>query len=292
MKTIPSGLLTHYQSGSMKLAVATRITRSDGVVVAMTSHERNQTIDGVDYLATHGMEASQVITTAGLAVDNLEMRTLDDGTIFDRADVLAGRWNGARFLIFRYCWADISLGVEYLMAGVFGNVTLQQGSIVSELRGIQQYLQQAVSNVTTKTCRARLADYPTPNGKNLCGLSASDLIETGTVSAVTSRAVFTASGIANGGTDDYYGEGILTWDTGLNAGLSQKIRTQTSASLFTLILPMKKDVQVGDTFTVIAGCRGRLQEDCRDKFDNVLNFQGEPHLPGVDALTAAPDVSA
>lgn len=292
MKTIPSGLLAHYASGSTRLALAVRITRSDGEVIGMTSHERDHVIGGVTYIATHGLETSQVITTAGLAVDNLEMRTLDDGTIFDRADVLGGRWNGARFLIFRYCWADISLGTEPLMAGVFGNVTLQQGSIVAELRGMQQYLQQAVSNVTTKTCRARLADYPTPNGKNLCRLDAEDWLESGTVTAVTSRAVFAASGIANANTADYYGEGVLTWVTGGSAGLRQKVRTHATGGVFTLILPMKADIEVGDTFEVIAGCRGRLQEDCRDKFDNVVNFQGEPHLPGVDALTAAPDVSA
>lgn len=292
MKTIPSGLLAHYATGATKLALAVRITRSDGEVIAITSHERDHVIDSVTYTAAHGMEASQVITTAGLAVDNLEMRTLDDGTIFNRADVLAGRWAGARFLIFRYCWANVSLGTEPLMAGVVGNVTLQQGMVVTELRGMQQYLQQAVSNVTTKTCRARLADYPTPNGKNLCRLTAEDWIESGTVTGVASRAVFTASGIANAGTADYYGEGVLTWLTGASAGLKQKVRTHATGGVFTLILPMKADIEVGDTFEVIAGCRGRLQEDCRDKFDNVLNFQAEPHLPGVDALTAAPDVSA
>lgn len=292
MKSIPAGLLAHYATGSTKLALAVRITRSDGEVIGITSHERDHDIDGVTYIAAHGMEASQVITTAGLAVDNLEMRTLDDGTIFDRADVLAGRWAGARFLVFRYCWADVSLGIEPLMAGVVGNVTLQQGMVVTELRGMQQYLQQAVSNVTTKTCRARFADYPTPNGKNLCGIDADHWIESGTVTGVTSRAVFTASGIANAGTADYYGEGVLTWLTGASAGLKQKVRTHATGGVFTLILPMKADIEVGDTFEVIAGCRGRLQEDCRDKFDNVLNFQGEPHLPGVDALTAAPDVSA
>ncbi len=52
-----------------------------------------------------------------------------------------------------------------------------------------------------------------------------------------------------------------------------------------------EDIQVGDTFDVIAGCRKRLTEDCKVKFNNVLNFQGEPHLPGIDRLTAMADVS-
>jgi hypothetical protein len=28
--------------------------------------------------------------------------------------------------------------------------------------------------------------------------------------------------------------------------------------------------------------------DCVDKYNNILNFQGEPHAPGVDALTSPP----
>lgn len=292
MKTIPSGLLAHYATGSTRLAVAARVTRSDGEVIGFTSHDEDQTIDGVQYIAAQGMEDSQVVTSAGLAVDNLEMRALDDGTVFSQSDVIGGRWNGAKFLLFRYCWADLTLGVEPLIAGVFGNVTLQRGSVIAELRGIQQYLQQAVGNVTTKTCRARVADYPTPNGKNLCRLDSDDWLENGTVTSVTSRSVFAASGIANAGTADYYGSGIVTWLTGANTGLQKKIRVHAVGGALTLILPMPADIQVGDTFTAMPGCRGRLQDDCRDKFDNVLNFQGEPHLPGVDALTAAPDVSA
>ena len=64
-----------------------------------------------------------------------------------------------------------------------------------------------------------------------------------------------------------------------------------TARLVTLVLAMPAAVQVGDTFSIVAGCRKRL-EDCRDKFDNVLNFRGEPHRPGVDALTAAPESTA
>jgi len=42
----------------------------------------------------------------------------------------------------------------------------------------------------------------------------------------------------------------------------------------------------------VAGCRKRLDEDCRLKFDNVLNFQGEPHRPTVDAITETPEPNA
>ena len=60
--------------------------------------------------------------------------------------------------------------------------------------------------------------------------------------------------------------------------------------LFTLTLPFPFDAAIGDTYSAIAGCRKRLTEDCKTRFANVLNFQGEPHLPGIDLLTKVPGV--
>jgi uncharacterized phage protein (TIGR02218 family) len=298
MKTIAANLVAHYAGRSITAATAIRITRTDGQVFGYTSHDENVTIDAVTYDAGQGFDASEIVSSAGYAVDNLEIRTLDDGTLFTRADVLGGRWQNAQFLIFRYDWATPANGVEYLMAGVFGELHLQAGVVVVELRSLKQYLQQPVGNVATRTCRARFADYPTPNGKNLCGLSSTDYIESGVVSAVTSRAAFSMVA-AFADVDDYYGEGILTWTTGANAGLSQKIRTHTFGSNssdgdadLVLSLPMPADIAVADTFQVIAGCRKRWHEDCHLRFGNAVNFQGEPHLAGIDALTALPDVQA
>jgi uncharacterized phage protein (TIGR02218 family) len=44
---------------------------------------------------------------------------------------------------------------------------------------------------------------------------------------------------------------------------------------------------VGDIFTIIAGCDKTLAI-CRDKFDNIINFRGDPFVPGTDALLDYP----
>lgn len=292
MKTLDSALATHYAGSALTVATAIKITRADAQVFAYTTHDVGCTIDGVVYDAAQGLDASQIVTSSGFAVDNLELSTLDDGSLFTAADVLGGVWRHAEFLIFRYNWASLPADltdVEPLMVGTFGEVQLRDGRVVVELRGLQQYLQQPVGNVTSKTCRARFADYPTPNGRNRCRLTAATYLVTGTVTSVTSRAVFAASGITNANTADRYGEGLVTWLTGNNAGLRQKVRTHATGGVFTLSLPMPSDIQVGDTFEALPGCRKRLAEDCVAKWNNVLNFAGEPHLPGLDALAAPPD---
>lgn len=294
MKSIPDALEAHYDTGSTTLAYALRITRTDEEVFGFTSADTSETIDDVLYDASQGLDVSSIATTAGLGVDNLELSTLDDGTLFDRAEVLGNVWQNADFLIFRYNWATPANGVEYLMAGTIGQVRLLRGSIVLELRGLQQYLQQPVGAVTSKTCRARFADFPTQAGNARCGLSAAAWTDGLRVTSVSSRRLFSAAvstGVSRA--DAWFDEGVLTWQTGANAGLQARIKSYGhSPAEFELYRDMPHAIAVGDYLRALAGCRKRLSEDCLTRFNNVLNFQGEPHMPGIDEVTSPPVVQA
>lgn len=90
--------------------------------------------------------------------------------------------------------------------------------------------------------------------------------------------------------DEAFVGGQVVWVTGENAGLAMEVRSWTSATrTLQLWLPMRLDVQPGDEFIVRPGCQKRLIEDCRDRFDNVVNFRGEPYVPGQDQVTTFPD---
>ncbi len=64
--------------------------------------------------------------------------------------------------------------------------------------------------------------------------------------------------------------------------------TGAAVARFELFLPMPFTIQRGDTFEVYPGCDKKLAT-CKAKFDNVVNFQGFPHVPGHDAVLAIPD---
>jgi uncharacterized phage protein (TIGR02218 family) len=275
MKTLPTALATHYAGGTTTLADLLKITRKDGAVYAFTSASEDVTIAAQLYTSAQGLDISSIEVSAGLAVDNLELTTLDDGTLFTKLEVLSGKWRNAAFEISRYNWASPSDGVEVRMVGTIGEVHLNRGSIVAELRGLQQALQQPIGSVSSKTCRARLGDA-------MCTKSLTTFTFTGTVTSAASQQVFTASAMAQAA--NYFAEGLLTWTSGPSNGLTVKVKSFATGGVFTLSLPMLSAISAGHTFSVIAGCQKRL-EDCRDKFSNVLNFQGEPHLPGIDQLT-------
>ena len=89
--------------------------------------------------------------------------------------------------------------------------------------------------------------------------------------------------------DGWFAGGVLTWESGANAGRSCEVRDWVEASSrITLFLPQPFAIEVGDKFRAYPGCDKRLST-CTGRFANVLNFRGEPHLPGQDAMLSYPD---
>ena len=281
-KTIPANLQAAYDSRAAVIAYALKITRKDAAVYGWTSADIDATLGGVDYVAAPGLDVQSWVSSAGLAVDATDITVTTDETIITRADVLAGKWNGAAFTLYRYNVQAPADGAEPIGAGILGELQPRRGVYVAELRGLQQYLQQPVGAPSTKTCRARLGDAK-------CGVNLAGYTVTGTVDGVTSSQVFADSTRAEAA--DYYTAGLITWTSGLNLGLTAQVKTFGAGGDFTLSVPMIQAVQVGDTYSLIAGCTKRFDEDCVAKFSNALNFQGEPHRPTVDDLTSTPEAN-
>lgn len=296
--SIPAALQAHYDSGSTALAFALLLQRPDGETFGFTSCSKPLVLDvtpwdalpwrlagrtAFEFNAEQGLAISQIVSTAGFEVDNGEITTLDDGTFFDRNDILSGRWDGALWRIFRYRWdldtPTIANDVETLHQGKVGEFKLGETTIKMELRSLKQGLQQPVGIVSQPTCRARFGSQ----GLGQCNVDPTPFTHDLEVTAVTDKRIFTASGAAQ--PEDYFGGGVLTWSTGLNAGISAQVST-FDAGVFTFVLPMVFDVAPGDTFTAVAGCRKRRDEDCLDKYNNVVNFQGEPDRPTRDFVVS------
>lgn len=277
-RSIPALLLAHYGTNSTTMAYGMKVTRKDAAVYGWTSHDVDATISAVLYRAGPGLNVSELATSAGFAVDNAELTILPDDTLVTRDDILAGRWSGASFEIFRYDWSTPANGRDVLFVGTFGEVTLRETSATVELRGLQQALQQPIGAPSTKNCRARLGD-----AKCRIDLESATWKKNGTLTSVASNQVFTDSARAEAA--GYFTEGTITWTSGANAGITERIKTHATGGVFTLMVPMMLTVATGNAYTVRAGCLKRLTEDCRDKFNNVLNFQGEPHRPTVDDVT-------
>jgi hypothetical protein len=92
--------------------------------------------------------------------------------------------------------------------------------------------------------------------------------------------------------ENYFQYGKIKWLTGLNSGLETEVITSTSGGFVELALPMTYNISDGDTFEIYPGCNHLLMGrdgtpysgHCFSRYDNVINFRGEPYLPNEDVL--------
>ena len=109
------------------------------------------------------------------------------------------------------------------------------------------------------------------------------------VVGVTDRTTFTAAIDEPLAVDGWFAGGVLTWESGPNAGRSIEVKAWTQATgEIELFLPVGYAIETGDLFRIHPGCDKRL-ETCIERFANVLNFRGEPYVPGADSLVSYPD---
>ncbi len=284
MRSISAALAAHYASECTTIATLWKVTRTDGQVFAFTDHDRDITVSGVTYQAETGFTKSATRATLGLQVDNLEVQGVLDAASITVDDIRAGFWDYAVVEILECNWADTSMGTLSKGKGKLGRVRDGRSSFVAELRGLSQHLQQPIGRLYMPACDADLGD-------SRCGVDLNGspgLTVTGTVTSVSSKRVFTDSGRAEA--SGYFDGGKITWLTGNNAGLSMEVKTymlggSPDLSTIALQLPMPFTIQAGDTYSMHAGC-DKTFATCGSKFSNTVNFQGFPHLPGLDRLVS------
>ncbi len=202
---------------------------------------------------------------------------LEENGVIDLLDVYNGKWDGARYEINQYNFKALEDGPIPGPHGKLGNHTPQLGSAIIEIRDLRQALQPDTTRRFQATCPYRLGDVR-------CTVDLAPFTVTGTVGTVISQRQF-SSDLTEA--DDWFALGELTWVTGLNADRSRRVRYYADGS-FTLAEPMIYAIAEGDTFDAIAGCRKRKLEDCRDKFDNILNYGGQDDRSKTDEIIAPP----
>lgn len=273
MQQISTALANHLAQETTTLATCWSVKRTDAVTLYFTEHDRDVVVDGNQYKASSGMSASAVSSQAGLSVDNLEFEGMLSADAISEEEVIAGRYDHAEISVFMVNYNDAASGKLDLKTGWLGEVTLRGGQFVAEMRGLTSRLQQAIGEVYTSSCRAKLGDARC--GKNLAAFTL-----TGTVTSVEANYAFKDS--ARTELSDYFAYGLLTFTSGANTGIKMEIR-DFSGGRFGLFLPMPYMISVGDSYTAIAGCDKNFTS-CATKFNNALNFRGEPHVPGTDKI--------
>lgn len=284
MKSWPIALISHNAGRVTTLAYCFKATRRDGQVFGFTNHQRDITgipDDSTVYARRTGFNASEIETTAALNVDDMEIEGMLDSAGITNDDILAGLWDFAEIEIFVVNYKDTSMGKGEVRRGNLGEIKRSRSIFVAELRGMMQRLQQRVGRECTAACPWKL-------GSVECGVDLDTFTDgkvTTTVTTPVSQREFIATALTQAAT--WFDNGTIEFNDGANAGVLREIKAHTSGGNIVTQLTFPYPIQAGDEFTATVGCLHRRDEDCEQKFDNVVSanpagggFGGFPDVPG------------
>jgi len=276
----------HVETGLTSLCRCWAITRADGVQYGFTDHDMPLGFEGVTFRADSGLSAQALQQSTGLSVDNTEaIGALSDAAVREE-DIEAGRFDGAKVQAWLVNWADVD--VRWLQfRGTIGELRRSGGAFHAELRGLTEALNRPIGRVYQKPCTAVLADLA-------CGFDLSTLgyTEERAVEQVVQAREFRWPDMA-GFEPGWFARGRLVVVSGAAAGLWGAIkldRFETESRVVELWEPLRGGIAEGDIVRLEAGCDKRM-ESCRLKFNNFVNFQGFPDIPGEDWVMAVPKQS-
>jgi uncharacterized phage protein (TIGR02218 family) len=280
-------LQAQFDSGVTTLCHCWKLTRRDHVVQGFTDHDDDLVIDGVTYCAGTGFTSSEASSRFDLSVDGAEIAGALSDDALKESDLAAGRYDAASVETWLVDWSDVSLRV-LTARSTLGEVKREGQAFSAELRGLADSLSQESGRLFTARCSADLGDMHCKFDLVAAGLQGA-----GSVTSIESTSTIVAAGL------DTFSEGVftggkLTWTSGANDGLSVEIKEHRMASghaRLSLWQAMPELLASGNAFAVTAGCDKRFAT-CRERFNNVINFRGFPHIPGNDFVIAAPDAGA
>ena len=258
------------------LALCWRICRPDGVAIGLTCHDRDLVVDGQLYRARPGLTPSAVRQALEQDGDRMEVEGLLDADGLTAADLAAGRWNGAEAEFFACDWAAAEPGRLVLLKGRLGIVSHgfpdASGGFRAEIRSSLAVLDEHARARVSPTCRADLGDAR-------CGVDmAGRRIELEAIGWDGRRILL---GDLPPVPEAYAGGRLRVVSGGLTGVDRRVVKLEEDAILMEDGLPGRETA----TFRLWLweGCDKRF-ETCAARFSNAMMFDGEPHVPGTDAL--------
>ena len=256
------------------IALCWRVERKDGAGIAFTTHDRELLSEGDAYRAAPGMVPAAVTRSLGLEPHSGEARGVMSADALEAGDLALGRWDGAGVRLTAVDWQASDVETIQLLGGEIGSVSIDGESFTADLRGAAARLEEPVCPATSAECRAHFGDKKCR--VDLAGRT------------VSARVVSANDGelVVDQALDDRFVLGRLRFMSGANCGLTNVVLAVSGAGMTLRDLP-RAPVEAGCRVELREGCDKRF-ETCVSRFQNAVNFRGEPHLPGTDLLTRYP----
>lgn len=259
---------THYR------ALCLRIVPKLAAAIRITHHPRNLTMsNGAVYLSGAGHDFTGYSATASMSPAMVDLSGIAGVAGIDADKLASGVFDGARCYLFATTWHTPVEDEEPIVASILGKTTLLDDRYVIEEMALIDALNQSVGKTYSASCQKTFGGQEYAG----CMVALAPITVTGTLTAVTSGSQFRDAARIEAA--DWFAAGTIQFTSGNNAGLKpMEVKSYAANGSIETWESFYYTPAIGDTYTLIPGCRKRLA-DCRDKWNNVVNFGGFSFIP-------------
>ena len=133
------------------------LTRTDGFEIGLTDHDRALSIDGLIFEPGGALMSGSFTTSRDLRPSRADASGALSSETISEADLIAGKWDGARVDVMRVDWTAPDEHV-LIWSGRLSEVTHVEAGFSVELLSLKADLERPVGRIFSRLCDAVLGD--------------------------------------------------------------------------------------------------------------------------------------
>lgn len=249
------------------------VQRPDGAGFATTSHDQRQQVGSMSLEADMDLKPSNLILSDRMYGSRLELGGGLSSPALRLGDMTSGKWDGSTVRLLAGDWHRDGDATP-ICNGELGKVAVEGSKMSMSIDVLPPAIRRPPCIQTSPECRAVLGDRH-------CRIDMRTRRTRLCVVEVNANEITVDVSDTDG-----YAMGRLRWISGANSGAEHIILSTDGETLYLQDVP-EYPIKAGDRAIMHQGCDGR-RTTCAERFKNILNFRGEPDLPGSEILMRFP----
>jgi uncharacterized phage protein (TIGR02218 family) len=250
------------------LVTCIRMQLPNDIVYCFCDNEDDFYFEKEKYISSLSFTVGQLNKSSQLGDDNFKIKFAIDGKFFEKSKLIANHYSAAFVEVFLIDLLEDVKRKKLVNSGWVGAVSIKENHFTTEINCLSSKLNCIINQSYSSNCRAKLGDAR-------CKIDKSNFSFKGIVGDIIEENVFLDQSINK--ENGYYNYGEIKFLNGelesrvflVKENIDQKIYIQAFEKL---------NIKVGDQYELIAGCNKSIQT-CIAKFNNAINFRGEPFIP-------------
>lgn len=267
MKVISETFKNSLEKENLNLIRCYKISLKNNTNLYFTEYSENLIIEKNIYLAQNLFTIKQIKKTSEL--ENL-INTITgyiDENYFKQNEINAGKFNNALIEIFLFnIQTDEKLN---LYNGIIKSISIQENIFIMNCNNVS-FLENHLGDTFSPLCNCSFCD-------DKCKLNKDNFIANGTISEIinNTQIIINTITIINK-PNNYYNNGLITFNYN-NQFYSTEVKT-SDGKLIIFKFPLPFELQINNSFQIMIGC-DKMFTTCYQKFQNAINFRGQPNIP-------------